>query len=137
MYIILSQDAKSSLRLQCIAGNASEVQGCQISFFDAKFNKFGVFKGRWRQKNCLAFLLFFLQYLAFFGGSSYMLSDWCLGFFINILLKSVIIISFLRQCFVYFRKLYLATHISHTQGSFNSVVVIVVNVQTCCLARYT
>jgi len=34
---------------------------------------------------------FFLQYLAFFGGSSHMLSDWCLGFLIKILLKSVII----------------------------------------------
>jgi len=33
---------------------------------------------------------------------------------------------------VYFLKLYLATHISQTQDSFNSVVVIVVNVRTCC-----
>jgi len=66
-----------------------------------------------------------------------MLSDWCLGFLIKILLKNAIIIGFLRQRFVHFLKLYLATHISQTQGSFNSVVVIVFNVQTCCLVRYT
>ena len=66
-----------------------------------------------------------------------MLSDWCPGFLIKILLKNAIIIGFLRQRFVYFLKLYLVTHISQTQDSFNSVFVIVVNVQTCCLARYT
>jgi len=66
-----------------------------------------------------------------------MLSDWCLDFLTNILLKSVIIMGFLRQCFVYLLKLCLTTHISQTQGLFNSVVVIVVKVQTCCLARYT
>jgi len=31
-----------------------------------------------------------------------MLSDWCLGFLIKILLKSVMIIGFFRQCFVHF-----------------------------------
>jgi len=31
-------------------------------------------------KKLFGFLAFFLQYLAFFGGSSRMLSDWCLGF---------------------------------------------------------
>jgi len=62
------------------------------------------------------------------------LSDWCLGFLMKILLKNAIIIGFLRQRFVCFLKLYLATHISQTQGSFNSVFVIFVNVQTCCLA---
>ena len=58
-----------------------------------------------------------------------MLSDWCLGFLIKILLKSVVIISLSRQCFVnfvYFLKFYVATHISQTKGSFNSVVVIIV-----------
>jgi len=40
-------------------------QGCQIGFFDTKLHKFGFFRGRWRQKSCLAFRLFFLQYLAF------------------------------------------------------------------------
>jgi len=34
---------------------------------------------------------------------------------------------------VHFLKLYLATHISQTQDSFNSVVVIVADIQTCCL----
>jgi len=62
-----------------------------------------------------------------------MLSDRCLGFSRKILLESVNI-RFLRQCFVYFFKLYLATHISQTQDSFNSVVAIVVDIQTCCLA---
>ena len=47
----------------------------------------------------------------------------------------MLLLGFLRQCFVYFLKLYLATHISQTQDSFNSVVVIVVNVQS-CIASY-
>jgi len=80
----------------CTRGRAGGLhnltQGCQISFFDAKFHKFGFFIGHWGKKNCLAV----------FGGSSHMLSDWCLGFLIKILLKSVIIIGFVRQCFVYF-----------------------------------
>jgi len=59
------------------------------------------------------------------------LSDWWLGF-LKIFLK--VLSSFLRECFVYFLKLYLATHTSQTQDSFNSVVVIVVNVRTCCIA---
>ena len=64
-----------------------------------------------------------------------MLSDWCLGF-LKIFLK--VLLAFLRECFVYFLKLYLATHhhVSQTQDSFNSVVevvVIVVNVRTCRL----
>jgi len=45
-----------------------------------------------------------------------------------------VLLGFLRQCFVYFLKLYLATHIFQTQDLFNSVVVIVIIVQTCCLA---
>jgi len=49
--------------LACNSYEASSFsQGCQIGFFDAKFHKFGFFRGRWRQKNYLAF---FLQYLAF------------------------------------------------------------------------
>jgi len=59
------------------------------------------------------------------------LSDWCRGF-LKIFLK--VLLAFLKECFVYFLKLYLATNISQTQDSFNSVVVIVVNVRTCCLA---
>jgi len=58
------------------------------------------------------------------------LSDWCLGF-LKIFLK--VLLAFLRECFVYFLELYLATHVSQTQDSFNSVVVVVVNVRTCCL----
>jgi len=82
-------------------------------------------------KKLFGFLAFFLQYLAFFGGSSHVLSDWCRGF-LKIFLK--VLLAFLKECFVYFLKLYLATNISQTQDSFNSVVVIVVNVRTCCLA---
>ena len=33
-------------------------QGCQVSYFDAKFHKFDFFRGSWRQKNCLLFWLF-------------------------------------------------------------------------------
>jgi len=54
----------------------------------------------------------------------------CLGF-LKIFLK--VLFALFRECFVYFLKLYLATHISQTQDWFNSVVVIVVNVRTCCL----
>ena len=88
-------------------------QGCQIGFFDAKFHKFDFFRGRWRQKNCLAFRLFFLQYLAFFGGSSHMLSDWCLGFLTKILLKNVIITGFVRECLVYFLFKHVALPVIH------------------------
>jgi len=42
-----------------------------------------------------------------------MLSDWCLGFLIKILLKSVIIIGFLRQCFVYFLFKHVALPVVH------------------------
>jgi len=59
------------------------------------------------------------------------LSDWCLDF-LKIFLK--VLLAFLIECFLYFLKLYLATHISQTQDLFNSVVVIVVNVRICCLA---
>jgi len=45
----------------------------------------------------------------------------CVGF-LKIFLK--VLLAFLRECFVYFLKLYLATHISQTQDSFNSVVVL-------------
>ena len=72
----------------------------RLAFLTPNFTNLAFFRGRWRQKKLLGFLAFFLQYLAFFGGSSHMLSDWCLGFLIKILLKSVIIIGFLRQCFV-------------------------------------
>jgi len=62
-------------------------QGWQIGFFDVKFYKFGFFSGEVGvKKNCLPFSF---QYLAFFGGSWHIPSDWRFGF-LNILLKSVI-----------------------------------------------
>jgi len=42
-----------------------------------------------------------------------MLSDWCLGFLIKILLKSVIITGFVRQCFVYFLFKHVALPVIH------------------------
>jgi len=39
--------------------------------------------------------------------------DWCLGFVIKILLKSVMIIGFVRQCFMYFLFKHVALPVIH------------------------
>jgi len=65
------------------------VRGCETGFFDAKFHKFGVF---WRPFASKKLFGFFSLIFGFFGGSSHILSDWCLGF-LKILLKSVTSLS--------------------------------------------
>jgi len=79
-------------RIGISAGNAAR-QGCQIAFFDAKFNECGIFRGSWLKKIVWLFG-FFSSIFGFFGGS------W------HILLK----IAIRRFCLVYFLKSYLATH---------------------------
>ena len=61
-----------------------------------------------------------------------MLSDWCLGFLIKILLKSVII-RLSQTVLCVFSQTLSGNPISQTQDLFNSVVVIVSDVQTCSL----
>jgi len=51
-----------------VQGFSNYGQGCQIGFFDAKFEKFGFFRGSWRQKNCLAFWLFLFNIWLFLEG---------------------------------------------------------------------
>jgi len=58
-------------------------------------------------KKLFGSLTFSFPYLAFFGGSWHILSDWCFGF-LNVLLKSVI--QIFEQCLVHFLKSYLETH---------------------------
>ena len=58
----------------------------RLAFFD---DKFGFFRGSWRQK--IAWLFgFFFSIFGFFGRQlAHILSEWCFGF-LNILLKGVI-----------------------------------------------
>jgi len=82
---------------------ASAPRAARFAFLTPNFTNLTFFRDSWRQKNCL----FFSQYLTFFGGSSHMLSDWCLRF-LNIL--PTVLLEFFRQCLVYFLKRDLATH---------------------------
>jgi len=116
--------------IQKLKNRIGSRQGCQIGFFDAKFHKFGFFLEVVGVKKIVWLYGFFSSIFGFFGGCSHVLSDWCLAF-LKIFLQ--VLLAFVRECFVHLLKLYLATDISHTQDSFNSVVVIVVNVRICCL----
>ena len=81
-------------------------EGCQIGFFDAKYNKFGFFRDRWCKKNCWAVWLFSSMFGFFWRQFARAIRLRCLGF-LKIFLK--VLLAFLRECFVYFLKLHQAT----------------------------
>jgi len=59
--VALATNNRSFKQNDSVCVSDATVQGCQIGFFDAKFNAFGFFRGSWREKNCLAFWLFLLN----------------------------------------------------------------------------
>ena len=99
----------------------------RLAFLTPNFTNLAFFRGRWRQK--IVWLLASFSSIFGFFWRQFARAIRLVSWFFKDLSESVI-----RECFVYFLKLYLATHTSQTQDSFNSVVVIVVNVRTCCLA---
>ena len=99
----------------CVYWWQTLVRVARLAFLTPNFTCLAFCRGSWRQKNWLAFCLFFLQYLALLEAVRAYYQTGVLGFKIPC---RKVLLGFFIQCSVYFLKRYLANHISWTQDSF-------------------